>query len=96
MSRVQLCSAAANDFTESLCWYAKQSAELALEFETAFDAALGRIAERPEQFPAFDERHRYLQMRRFPFLIVFRNLPGRIIVIAVAHTSRSPEFWLDR
>ncbi len=96
MRRVQVCSAAANDFTESRCWYAKQSAELAIEFENEFDSALRRIVDSPELFPSFDDRHRYLQLRRFPFLIVFRHHRDEITVIAVAHTSRSPGFWDDR
>ncbi|QDV31314.1 Plasmid stabilization system protein [Planctopirus ephydatiae] len=93
---IQVCSAAAKDFTESLCWYAERSTALATDFESEFDAAIQRIAESPELFPAFDERHRYLQLRRFPFLIIYRIIGTIIIVIAVAHTARSPGFWDER
>jgi hypothetical protein len=35
-------------------------------------------------------------LRRFPFLIIFRVIRDGITVIAVAHTSRSPDFWRGR
>ena len=64
--------------------------------ETDFTEALRRIAAGAEQFPAADDGHRYLQLRRFPFLIIFRVIRDGITVIAVAHTSRSPDFWRGR
>ena len=74
MRSVDVCSAAEKDFTESLTWYAKKDSDLARQF----DAALNRIAESPDAFPAIDERHGYMQMGRFPFLIIFREARNRI------------------
>jgi hypothetical protein len=35
-------------------------------------------------------------MRRFPFQIIYR-VPGEdVVIIAVAHTSRSPDYWPNR
>jgi hypothetical protein len=35
-------------------------------------------------------------MRRFPFQIIYR-VPGEdVVIIAVAHTSRSPDYWSNR
>ncbi len=96
MNRIQICSAAATDFTQALCWYADRNPELALEFESEFDGALRRIADSPDRFPAFDDRHRYLQMRKFPYLIIYRQPGDALTIIAVAHTSRAPGFWQGR
>ncbi|MFM7836530.1 MAG: type II toxin-antitoxin system RelE/ParE family toxin [Planctomycetaceae bacterium] len=96
MKPVQVCSAAEADFTEALRYYAARNPEVALQFDAEFDGALQRIIAGPEQFPAVDDRHRYLQLRRFPFLIIFRVFADGITVIAVAHTSRSPDFWRGR
>lgn len=96
MNSVQLCSAAETDFTEALRYYATRNPEVALQFDAEVDSALRRIAAGAEQFPAVDDGHRYLQLRRFPFLIIFRVIRDRITVIAVAHSSRSPDFWRGR
>lgn len=92
MKDIYVCSAAEIDFTESLSWYANKDTGLARQFDSKFDAALNQIAESPDVLPAIDERHRYMQMRRFPFIIIFREARDRITVIAVAHTSRSSGF----
>ena len=96
MNSVQLCSAAETDFTEALRYYATRNPEVALQFDAEVDSALRRIAAGAEQFPVVDAGHRYLQLRRFPFLIIFRVIKDRITVIAVAHTSRSRDFWRGR
>ncbi len=96
MRSVYVCSAAESDFTASLTWYANRDTDLARQFDSEFDAAIKRIAESPDTFPAIDERHRYMQMRRFPFVIIFREDLVKVTIIAVAHTSRSPGFWHGR
>jgi len=96
MNRIRMCSPAAADFTESMCWYAERDPELAQEFESEFDGALRRIVDSPDRFPAFDDRHHYLQMQKFPFLIIYRRQGETVTIIAVAHTSRAPDFWSGR
>jgi plasmid stabilization system protein ParE len=96
MGNLIICSAAEDDYTESLRWYAERSIEAANDFDTEFDRALGEITASPERFPRCDDRHRYFLMRRFPFQIIYR-VPGEdVVIIAVAHTSRSPDYWSNR
>lgn len=96
MTNVIICSAAEIDFTESLTWYAEHSIDAANDFDAEFDRALTRIAATPERFPRCDARHRYFLLRRFPFRIIYRIVQGDIVVMAVAHSSRSPDYWTDR
>ena len=96
MTRLHVCSAAETEYTEALCWYAERSERAALQFDTEFDQALQTIAADPERFPKCDDRHRFYLMRRFPFQIIYRIVNNDIIVIAVAHTARSPRHWADR
>lgn len=96
MIDVVICSAAEKDYAESLSWYAERSKEAAAGFDDALDQALSSIAKAPERFPKCDERHRYYLMRRHPFRIIYRLSETRLQVIAIAHTSRDPEYWKDR
>ncbi len=84
------------DFDESFDWYAKRSEMAANRFSNAVDAALDRIAAKPDQFAAIDTRHRECLVKRFPFRIVYRIEPHRILVVAVAHAKRRPRYWTDR
>ena len=96
MTSVIICSAAEVDFTESLKWYAERSIEAANDFDAEFDRAMSQIAADPERFPMCDARHRYFLLRRFPFRIIYRITNSEIVVIAVAHGSRSPGYWANR
>ena len=72
MADITVCSAAEEDYTQSLCWYAERSIEAAQDFDAEFDRALLQITADPERFPLCDDRHRYFLMQRFPFRIIYR------------------------
>ena len=40
--------------------------------------------------------YRRLVMPRFPYLIVYRQIADQIMVVAVPHSAREPNFWLKR
>jgi plasmid stabilization system protein ParE len=96
MANVIICSAAEVDYTQSLKWYAERSIEAANDFDAEFDSAVSQIATDPERFPMCDTRHRYFLLRRFPFRIIYRIVASDILLIAVAHGSRSPDYWANR
>ncbi len=87
---------AEGDYQAALAWYEARSVRAAARFERETERVLGLIAVHPGMFPAYDEQHRFAVLRRFPYSIVYRTEPGRVVVIAVAHGSRSARYWLDR
>jgi plasmid stabilization system protein ParE len=96
MTSVDLLPGARRDFDESFDWYAARSPTAALHFANAVDAALANIAANPRQFGRVDDEHWQCPLKRFPFRIVYRVLVDRILVVAIAHTSRRPGYWKDR
>ena len=96
MTEVIVTSAAEQDFTASLCWYANQSREIANDFDSEFDRVMQELLLDPERFPYCDDVHRFVLMRRFPFQVIFRIDGSDVVIIAVAHASRSPDYWLNR
>lgn len=96
MTRVLLCSAAKEDYADALRWYADRSIDAANSFDQEVDRVLSLIASHPEQFPAADHRHRYVLLRRFPFRIIYRQAGEDIVVIAIAHGSRTADYWQGR
>ena|SRR5689334_17943442 len=96
MMPVDYLPGARRDFDESFDWYAQRSALAAERFVSAIDAALLRIAAGPEQFALVDQLHRGCIVKRFPFRIIYRVESGRIVVVAIAHAKRRPNFWQHR
>jgi toxin ParE1/3/4 len=77
-------------------WYRDRSASAADAFLTELDRAMEKIAEAPEMSPRHVRGTRRFLMRHFPFSIIYRELSGKIEVIAIAHGRRKPRYWKDR
>lgn len=60
------------------------------------DRAMARLAEGPTLCPAYLHGTRVARLRRFPFVVVFRQGEGWIDVLAVAHLKRRPGYWRRR
>lgn len=96
MAEVFVSSAAEQDYTDAFCWYAERNVTLAEVFETAVNTAFTMIGNDPLRFPVCDDRHRYYHLQRFPFQIIYRHSNADVTIVAIAHTSRSPNFWEQR
>lgn len=69
--------------------------------EAAVSTLLRRVRRLPQSAPLWPglpttvEVRRAL-VRRHPYLLVYAALPDHIVIIAVAHTSRRPGYWVTR
>jgi len=54
------------------------------------------IVEAPHRWPAGNHGTRRFILQRFPFAIVYRELPAAIQVLAIAHARRKPGYWKQR
>jgi len=77
-------------------WYLRRSAVAASRFRAAFQAALEQIASSPGSWPLYLHGARYRALRRFPYIVVYRQLDGRVQVVPVAHGRRRPGYWRRR
>ena len=72
------------------------------EFIAEVSAALGRIGDAPESYPAWPRTRatgpliRKATIQRFPYVIAFEKHEQRVLVLAVAHARRRPLYWLTR
>jgi hypothetical protein len=60
------------------------------------ERVLGLIGTTPELFPSYDEGHRFVMLKRFPYSLIYQVQSGGEYIIAVAHSSRSAGYWQDR
>jgi plasmid stabilization system protein ParE len=77
-------------------WYARRSADAANRFLAEFDRAVAQIRTTPGQWPSYLHGTRVYRLRRFPYLVVYRETEAAIQVIAVAHGRRRPGYWKIR
>jgi len=83
-------------------WYDEQEAGLGTRFWCAVDDVIGRLQDEPivastpvPDMPQ-DVPARRVFVPGFPYQVVFVEHGDEIRVIAVAHFSRRPTYWLDR
>ena len=88
---------ASTDFAQALTWYAKHSRRAARGFETEIERITGTLAVHPLRYPECEAGCREATLRRYPYDLVYRvETNGTILIVAVAHSSREPGYWLDR
>jgi len=83
------------------CHLNMQSRALGSRFLDDLAERLAAIAENPLRFPKLetvpgDQPYRRALLTVFRYAVVFEVLDNVIVVVAVAHTSRAPNYWLDR
>ena len=101
MRKVRILEEASQEVIEAAAWYEYEQPGLGAEFFAAVDAAIDVIEAdflplSPLPKEAGDTGARRLILERFPYDIVAIELPEEAIVIAVAHHSRKPGYWLGR
>jgi plasmid stabilization system protein ParE len=96
MAEVSFHPDARDDYTDAYAWYFTRSETAASDFETAFDTALQEIAHAPLRWHPVGKRHRTHLLKRFPYQIIYRVVGEAVVVIAVAHARRRPDYWKDR
>ena len=71
---------------------------LGQSFVNAVEDSLAVIAGSPERFQDVGKGVRIFRMRRFPFYLFYHHLSDQslIIVYAVAHHGRRPDYWRER
>ncbi len=96
MYDIEISRFAYNEIEESRDYYNLQKHSLGLDFKRDVFAAINSIASYPTLYPIiFDEIRRCL-LHRFPFSIFYAIRKNTIVILAVAHQHKKPNYWADR
>jgi plasmid stabilization system protein ParE len=77
-------------------YYAARNLNASAAFSDALLAAISEIETAPHIFPAYVHETRRILLRTFPFSVVYTFDEQSIFIIAVAHGSRRPGYWISR
>jgi plasmid stabilization system protein ParE len=88
--------AAAAEVESAFDWYLARDERVASGFLDEVSRAIEMITQAPQRWPASEDNIQKFILRRFPFLIFYRELPSMIQVLAVAHGRRRPGYWKRR
>ena len=82
--------------TEAALFYEIAHPSLGDDFLDDIRFAIDSVREHPKLGVALGYGFRRVLVRRFPFSIIYFVEPGQIVVVAVAHQSRRPDYWRTR
>ena len=82
---VEFHEEAAGEFLAAVEWYLARNERVA-----------SRFAQAPQRWPSYSHGTRKFVLRRFPFLVIYRELATVIQVLAVAHAHSRPGYWKFR
>ena len=54
------------------------------------------ISRNPLRWPKFDGQRRRLIVRKFPYAIIYELHSSGVVILAVAHGKRRPNYWRER
>ena len=77
-------------------WYHERSPLAATRFVAELNQVIDRILEAPHRWPRSARGTRKIKLPCFPFLVIYRELEGSVLILAVAHGYRRPGYWKSR
>jgi hypothetical protein len=82
-------------------WYDDHQEGLGDRFLDEYAAALEKIEENPLWFGRLEtvttsKEIRRCLLKRFPYYIVYELAQNEVVVLAVAHARRRPNYWVER
>jgi plasmid stabilization system protein ParE len=96
MTRVEFHPDAVAEAHSAWQWYAERSPLAAAAFLSELDRAIALVSKGPYQWPQYVAGTRRYALRRFPYVLVYRERGDSVQIIAVAHGRRRPGYWRHR
>jgi toxin ParE1/3/4 len=96
MKSIRFLAAARRELLAEVLYYSESEAGLGVKFARAVEQALAISVQFPLSGSPGPADTRKITVRGFPFSVVYLQEGRRIVVVAVAHHSRRPGYWIGR
>jgi hypothetical protein len=94
--RVRFLQIAKRELDDAVDFYNREKPGLGYEFLWEVFFAIDRIRQFPRAWQTFHEDARRCLVRRFPYGIIYVQHEDLIVILALAHLHRDPDYWIDR
>ncbi len=88
--------AAEKEFFAAIEYYEECQLGLGLRFSKEVYATIERIHEYPFAWSSIDSKTRRCLTTRFPYGILYRITGNTLLIMAVMHLRRKPDYWKNR
>jgi toxin ParE2 len=93
---VRLLAPAQTELEEAMAWYVEQAPGLGDAFFIETLKAIQLIEQLPQAWHPLTPHIRRCRLRRFPYSVVYTLDGDDVLVLAIAHQHRKPQYWKNR
>ena len=93
---IKILDAAEEELDEAFEYYEYEMEGLGKRFLKEFRKGLNRIIAYTKAWRPVKGNVRKCVLKKFPYNIIYAIEPDLIIILAVAHQHRKPNYWADR
>jgi plasmid stabilization system protein ParE len=96
--RVKFLKPAELELDDALEYYESEQVGLGLRFLAEVAHSLSRLVEYPQSYQQIGQYARRCLVHKFPYGVIYqiREKSGEILIIAIAHLHRKPDYCLSR
>jgi len=87
---------ASSEYREAAAFYEEHRPGLGVAFTLEVEATIDRILESPNRWRAIEQDVRRCLTHKFPYGVLYTIEPDSILIVAVMHLRRRPNYWLER
>jgi plasmid stabilization system protein ParE len=96
MKAIKFHPDAESEMISAAGYYERQQPGLGRRFLATVQDSINRILCNPHLYPVVELNVRRCLTKTFPFGVLFREMPERIVIMAVMHLHRDPDYWKNR
>ena len=93
---IRLLEPAQIELDEAIAWYASQAPGLGDAFLVEILKAFRLIEQYAQAWHPLSENTRRCRLGRFPYGVIYVPEENGLLVIAISHLHRSPDYWRKR
>ena len=81
---------------DAAVYYEARVPKLGTDFISTIEIAVSDLLEDPEKCPVIGKGIRRCILPRFPYSVLYKIDPLEIIIVAIMHQKRRPNYWINR
>ena len=97
--RLRFDEDARREYLDATVFYSEAGERIGVRFADAVESATAKIGSDPHRFREIEVGVRRCRVTGFPYSIIYNVAEEEIVILAVKHDRRSPDYWryrLDR
>jgi hypothetical protein len=96
MTTARFLAPAEEEMLAAAAYYESRAIGLGVDFIRKVYSAVSDIEKHPGRWPIIDSGVRRRLVHRFPYAVLYKEDGNEIVIVAVMHLRRRPDYWIER